>query len=867
MSFPAPRAAFFFGVVTLGAIATACGSSDGEPPESETQGPSPRPLIDTVVPKTTFTAGERVSAQCVLLDELGEPADPTGVTFSVAYDPKSSFDEDEARQVRGVRAGEASVRCEAPALSLRDESPVAITIVPGAPKRVITQLESDTTIAGEPARVSCRAFDAFGNEVHDFARTLAVTPGGDGVTAGESAVTMTRAGQYEVGCHVSGADEVESAALLVAPSLPATLSVGLSPERNFYVIDDQVTLTTEVRDRFGNRVDDAALRYTSEVQMPSPGRFRFTQDGIFTLGVAVSSPTWEDVVLSQSLSVTVNTTGPDIECLRADDPSVPSDAYMIHLAPGSALTVPVRVADTFEVDAVTIGGRSATKAAAGHYQANVPVQFGMNFVDVVARDKFGQENSKTCFFLASDRWAAENAFLGGALGLRFDSFAVDDGKTPAALDSLNDVLHTLLNSPGLTALIHQGLLDANPLAEQWCFGTARVNYTGGLNLGSASSSLRLIPGGMRVALDIRNLSLNARLGGGCCTTTNGSATIQRLQVNADFDLVLQGGRLRARIGQPTVTVSGLDTNFGGTCGWLVDLLDGAITPLVRDALVKFVRNDVGPLMDDLLSGLDVSTLAASFAVPKLDGSGTIDLGFGVQMSSLDVNTSRFLLGLDTRFTPRVAGHNRPTLGVSLRSGNVLRDPSGTSTTRPVGLALHEGTLNQILHGLWRGGFFQSALAFGEESATIDARLPPVAIVNGSRARLMLGGVRAQVAIPGVIDTPLSLTFGGWANADVAVSGDDLAFGNVTLEQLFVSPDVSISQAQRTSVGNLLTRILQRVLADAINNGLPAIPIPSFELPPSVATYGLPAGAQLGIKSPLLTTADRHFVLTGGFGVR
>ena len=61
--------------------------------------------------------------------------------------------------------------------------------------------------------------------------------------------------------------------------------------------------------------------------------------------------------------------------------------------------------------------------------------------------------------------------------------------------------------------------------------------------------------------------------------------------------------------------------------------------------------------------------------------------------------------------------------------------------------------------------------------------------------------------------------------------------------------------------------LQSVLGSAINNGLPAFPIPTFTLPASVATYGLPAGAQLGIVNPVLTTSGESCVLDGQFGER
>jgi hypothetical protein len=255
-------------------------------------------------------------------------------------------------------------------------------------------------------------------------------------------------------------------------------------------------------------------------------------------------------------------------------------------------------------------------------------------------------------------------------------------------------------------------------------------------------------------------------------------------------------------------------------------------------------------------------------VPKLDGSGTLQLGFGLNFSTLDITTSRALLGIGTRFSPGTIAHNRASLGVARRTPNPLLDPPGTSGTRPVGISFYEGALNQVLHALWRGGFFQANLALGAGTATIDGRLPPVAqITNGNTAQLMLGGIAATITIPGVINQPLPILFGGRASATVTLVGDTLQFGNLTLSQLFVSFQASLTQSQRTAMADFLTDVLQDVLADAINDGLPAFPIPSFSLPASVSQFGLPPGAELGIVSPILSTSGSHYVLTGGFGVR
>jgi hypothetical protein len=330
--------------------------------------------------------------------------------------------------------------------------------------------------------------------------------------------------------------------------------------------------------------------------------------------------------------------------------------------------------------------------------------------------------------------------------------------------------------------------------------------------------------------------------------------------------------LRAALqGTPSVTVGNVSLDGSGFCGFLIDLLEsfftGTVKDAVHDALTSFISTSVAPLLDQLVSSLDINTFGKSFSVPRLDGSGGIPLQFGLAFSSFDITTARALLGIGTRFSAGAVAHNRPSLGIPGRTASALLDPPGTTAQAPVGLSLYEGVLNQVLHGLWRGGFFQATLQLAGGSATIDATLPPVAAIAGNQAQLMLGGIQATIRIPGFIDTPIPIVFGGRATASVTLSGDALHFGNLTLSQLKVSFQTSLTQSQRTAMEGLLTQVMQSVLVDAINGGLPAFPIPTFALPASAAGFGLPAGAQLGIFQPQLSASGMHYVLTGAFGVR
>ncbi len=572
-------------LVALGSMGVGCGNSgrqgddgdDGDDGVGDDQGgqvPPPVLAVDTRVAKEIFAAGERINARCALLDEAGDPAlDADGAPLTdstelvIAYQHEDSFSTDEDGQVIAARAGAATVRCSAPGLELVDADPVEIEIVAGPAARVFTELEQATTIAGEAVGVSCVAFDRFDNPVDAFESSLSLSPGGAGTEVAADSVMATLSGDYEVTCVVMAAAEVEGAFLSVLPALPASMVAAVVPEQAVYRVGEQVTMTVGAHDRFGNLVVDVDLDYTSSPAVPSPSeaRFQLDQDGVYTLTATVVSPTQDEVALEASVDLVVDSAGPAIQCRRIDNPSLASDAYMMASAPASVL-FPVRVDDAFDVASVRINGVAATLAGSGNYQAGVSIDFGTNFVDVVAVDQFGQENSTTCSVLVGSAFTPEAAIMPGALALRLDPAAVGDAQ-PTGLNSLNDILFSILSSPALRALVNQGLVDANPISDGSCgvFAcTPRVNYnSGSLTWGQPTTSLSLVPGGLAATVTLPNVELRVSACGTTCCIGGSNITVRATQIAASvsFGLTLQGGVLRAAVaGDPVVTVGTVTLN-------------------------------------------------------------------------------------------------------------------------------------------------------------------------------------------------------------------------------------------------------------------------------------------------------------------
>ncbi|MEO1267165.1 MAG: hypothetical protein AAFX99_03640, partial [Myxococcota bacterium] len=623
------------------------------------------------------------------------------------------------------------------------------------------------------------------------------------------------------------------------------------------------------------------------------GRFRYDEDGTYT--VTASLERGDGIPpLSDSAEIVVNGAGPSIDCTN------PPDGSFHTAAAGSMVTIEGAIADANGAGTVNVNGMNVSVNESGRFQADIPVRFGINFVDISATDGLGFSNSRTCAFMAADQWVEEDAFIDGAVTLKLNQSAVDDGNRSGATNSLGDMLTTALNSQGLINTLDQVLNDANPLKPEecdwgricvpfigcYCALSSGVFYRGLENRGSNSVTLELINGGLRVRANIGELWVRLRVQGAISEIgygITGWVKVRDVALNLDFQTRLRNGSLQATVINDSVTISigNLDTDFSGLAGdvvdIVVDLFNGDIKRLITDTLRGYVRSSFDEILDSVLGGLDINSLGVSFGVPRLSGGGSVPVGLGLQFSDLEVNTSRMLFGLGLRFTT-TAAQNFPSLGVPMPSGDVLLDPN---SSRPISAGVHVGVINQVLHALWRGGLLDVTLTGSDiggglpatAAATINAKLPPVLVLrsgsgNTIEADAMLGGLDLELTYPGIFDTPIRVSLGANATTGVQLEGESLSFDNIVINELFFSTgDVSLDPTTRAILEDFFLALVQSVLDSALNNALPVLPIPSFALPNSLSQYGLPGGQVLGITNPSLSTTSSHAVLEGGFGIQ
>ncbi len=856
--------------------------------------PLPRSVETTVV--SPVRVGDPLSITCRLLDERGDVVEPeVPPTFTIAVAPEGSFVEDAGNWI-GTRAGVGTVRCAAPSLGLVDVEPAEVEVLPGEPRTSAITVDSAQIVAGDTVTATCTYYDAYGNEVDpaddNLESSLNITPQGGGVDVVDHQATITEAGVYTLSCFVPGLDHEQAVSVEVVPGLPASLVVTLAPNQQVYGLDQVVGVSYIVSDQYGNVIPDAKVTMTVDQQSGwttfGTGRFRFSVEGTYVVTVTVEGPTETGIPLTQNVTIVVNGEGPAIEC------GDPVDGSMVDGVPGQPLTFTGSVNDANGVDSLLVDGQGVTVQPDGSFSAQVNPQWGINFVEVVATDEFGEENSRSCAFLLSNHWSGESDFMDHAVVLKMLQGAIDDGN-PADLDSLNDLLHAVVNSPGIVDEVDTALEAANPLQPETCvtetcifgfcvcwFGWG-LEYDGDIRVGPATTSLQLVPGGVRANARIEDFGVKvyvpytvSEIDG----STRGWVTTDYIDVTLTIDLELINGKPRASIrpNSVSVEVGDVSTQFNGLDGAIVNLVvalfNGTVRNLIADTLRGFVEDSFDEVIDGVVSSLDIDTLGTTFNVPTLDGSGTVGVRFNLQFSRLWVSNSRFAVGIGTRFRPTLTRNGNASLGVPRLQSSVWGEPS---ITRPIGVGVFVGVLNHVLHALWRGGLFDATITGADlggglpaaATAVIGTSLPPVVEnLSDGTVQLSLGGMNVALTYPGIFDEPLNVTLGARASASVSVSGDDLIFGSINIEELFFSTsDVSLDATTRSVLEGFLRSLIQSVVDTSLNQSLPALPIPTFSIPSSLSQYGLPANAVLGINNPTLEVDPRHYLLQGSFGVR
>lgn len=891
MRTPTPRLTRWLLLLLLAAVfGASCAKGypgESEVPEEEEPERIPTEIVVAGI-VDSYSAGTIVRGECLVIDQFGEPMEAAaGATPRVDIQPTHLF-EGSGRELRAAIVGEAYATCSLAAYGLYSvERP--FEIVPGPAVRSVIVADETRMMAGESMGATCHVFDAYGNTVDAEGEVeLHAMPQNAGNQIDGLNFYATRADLYNLTCELPGLETAEHDVLRVDPGLPYSMSVGLRPNRASFRVFDHTLLDTIVQDRFGNRISGASLAYHSETIAHGAtaenfgNRFSFESDGVVRLHARVTSALDAEVSeVSGYVDVTVNTGGPGIRCY--DTSGDPNDAYFAQMS-GNARNVRVEVIDDFEVVSVRVNGIAATNAGGEDWSATIGADWGHNFVNVVATDEHGEENSGYCFVLASDNWGAANssAVTPGLVSLSLGQPALYPRTSGPALDTFAQILDTVLNSQGLRDMMEQMLRDASPFADGWYGRLIYLNNS--LNFNASTRLYAHNSGGVQ-GLQLQLTLTNFRAGVGYRSwllNPDGIVSASSATVTANVGISVDDGNLRTSLSGTSLSIDNLRLNIGGIGGSIISALVNLVLPLFRGLiereLAKLVQDQVGPLLSGMVESLDIGELLPEFDIPRLDADrwpaahDHVTLRFNKAFSDFRaVHRQRATFGLGTSFQPHHGdGVARQTLGVPFKSGNYFWDKAAQPNS-PVTVAIHEGLINQVLHALWMTGYFNIEMSLGDGYAAIDAKLPPTVHFEGGRLHVALGGVDATIDLPPLLtDPPFSIQFGGRLSASASIVGNELVVGTLTMNpatDLAINFEDSVSDAARQVLEQVVGDILVNVLGTTLNEALPPLPIPEFELPADFLSYFPGTDGRISLMNGLIEFDSPHIALRGKIGVQ
>ena len=330
--------------------------------------------------------------------------------------------------------------------------------------------------------------------------------------------------------------------------------------------------------------------------------------------------------------------------------------------------------------------------------------------------------------------------------------------------------------------------------------------------------------------------------------TRGYIQVKFLQVQGRFDLRLVGGVPTAEFDDGALNIVRgpiAPKDFSGFSGLLLTtfypLLEDTIETEVDNALNGLLSENVEGLLSSALGSLDLSAFSIGFEVAPLGGGDPVTIALSTNTTTVDVNALRLRFGLGTTIQgPRV--NENPSPGVPVfGDARPIEQPLGGGN---IGALIQTTMINQLMHGLWRAGFFNltdiGALGAGADVApdglnfSFDLLVAPALenLDDGENVRIHLD-LESTLSYPGLLDEPIEVTLAATLLASVSVVDGELSFAQdgLTFERIVVVVENTALPGRRSG-RKRLGGIIRALAGDALNQAIPSLPVPAIDFQPS-----------------------------------
>ena len=838
--------------------------------------------VETRLQFVRTVAGEANRVTCDVFDMNNQLL--AGVQTAVRVNPNQGFERD-VEGLIGTLAQEYTVQCIASDSGLFDQTPSDWEVRPGPPEEVITNLSDVEVLAGDSVEVECVLWDAYGNLTTSDELEIQIDPAPariDRMNAHQFSIQT--AGNYDITCHIPGVRTVHPASLYVDPNLPASLSVEFIPNTEIYGLHELLQVVTYVEDIFGNEVADASVNIDSEPELQLFGQRRIILDtpGSFLITVDVEGATHQNRRLEESISILVDGEAPRITCLE------PAYGTQVVLPLNRRVRIEGVVFDAGGVREVRLNGLLVPLDADGHFEVTKFASWGINVYEVIATDLRGDVSSAQCSFFAAYEYANPDVSSEDIASAFLGPLALDDGDGMRPFESIADILRTAINSDQLAETISQQAAARNPIVPTECRVRLPVInsclFSAGLEFqsldieGPNDVALNLVEGGLELMITIREIDLGGQLSGTLSNEGIVSADFVRVLVQFGVELGADGNINVTLEGINEVLVGDISSDFSGLVTGtaleaMVWIIERFFLNAVVNRLTSFLEEQLRNSLAQIFNNIRLSGLSTVFDVPGIAGGAATRLHFSSSISSVEFNEEGATFSASIRVSGDANGA-RSSLGVAVPPGQVPDPSHNAQASAVVDIKL----VNQVLYQLWRGAYFErqgvdlvANLAEGFEGFEVSFQLPvaPAAVgkANGSGIRVHFGPLLAQVHIPLLEDAEIGVRASAEVDVGVRLRTDNtFEFGPIDISELnLMIEDDGVGFVDGGELRTLITQIIEGAIDQTLNEAIPTLPIPTFQTPEALVSYGVPRGITLGVINARLTTRNRAWSAAGQLG--
>lgn len=692
-------------------------------------------------------------------------------------------------------------------------------------------LDRESTTVGTPVGYTAELVSQSG--VRDAAVVELASDLEPGLSYGSATLTPTVAGTHRLTASATpagGATLTDTATLVVGDGVPVSLEITLSDETPD--IERNVDVTATILDSQGAELD---LPWTLTVTA-EPGsdpssvtvtghRMIFSQEGWFTAtGTLDSNAGITDSFgpfVVDSYPPTISITNPERGAWRTST----SD------------TVTGTITDSFSAIAeATCNGSPLTLGADGSFSYPITYAFGTNRIETLATD-------------AGDTTTTDRrAVLEGAFNPRGQ--AVSEGilarVNQTTIDAIEGFAEEMIEGYDIGAMIPDPVTyQQGGCVLDYCAYRLTLRITG-FSMGGVDVELDPTASGyIAVSASMRNVRVDWNATGNLTAVgydTSGTITADAVTVTGRLTPSVSGGQVHVAVTNIAVT----STNFVFDWdSWIYDVADffginvsGIVRGYVEDAIRTAVEDEVPPLLEDALQGLELST---SFAL--MDNTYALR----AEPESVAVDDAGLSLGLRTSFDPVEWRLGASGLGSLYAHYSV----PALGTSPGLIAAFSMDFFNQALYAFWGGGMLTrqfDAASLGVDPAmlgllmeeladvqniVVNAMLPPVVLPGEGThlGQLQVGDLEVTMHSGDPSDPStllLRMFVAAEAGLDLSVTAENtLSFAIADPQAWFDVTEPVAPHDFETSTEELLVSLVPLLLGQ-VTDALGEIPIPEIQ---------------------------------------